>query len=344
MNNASTIENRPIIGVTGATGLLGRRVVCRFIEQGYHVVSYVRQRDQLMYNPRYYSEVQGDLADDCQLEDFVRQIDVCIHLAAHVGHGTYRDYRTVNVEGTQLLCELIAKFNPHCRLVYCSSIATLRYPQWFPWLATKYARSKRQAEMLVKEYAKNKNLKAVTIYPGMIYGPGDRKFVPTIISKLKQGKLFLVGGGEKNAPLIHVDDLAELFYLAAIKREAVGQEYIGVKSGDIGIHRFIEMIAEAVNAPRPRLKIPKWLLQPVAMLWEGLYSLVGVKRLPPISRRIVDVLSINFTKNSAEANTRLGWQPKMDVERGLRQMLSQMELYDAAAGYDARHKSPQVNA
>lgn len=334
--------NRPIVGITGATGLLGQRVVSRFIEQGYHVVGYVRRRAQLEHDPRCYSEVQGTLADACQLEAFIKQVDICIHLAAHVGHGRYREYHAVNVEGTQAICETIAKHNPRCRLVYCSSIATLKYSRAFPWLATKYARSKYRAGQVVQAYVKTRHLNVATIYPGMIYGPGDQRFVPTIVKKLKQGKLFFVSGGEKHAPLVHVDDLAELFYLAAIKEQAIGREYIGVKAERIGMHRFIQMIADEVRAPRPRVTLPKWLLQPVAIALEGVFTLVGLERLPPINRRVVDVLSLCFTENTADANALLGWAPRVEVQQGLRQTLAHMKLLNAKE-YTHRLESQQVN-
>lgn len=325
--------SRKVIGITGVTGTLGRALKTIFLERGYSVIGLVRSTSQTTRAEHGlgYREVVGDVTKPQSLVDFVRPVDVVIHLAAYVGHGSTSDYDAVNVAGTRNLCQAIVHHNPSCRLVHCSSIAVLRIPRLAPFFATAYARSKAAAGKVVALYQETKGLSATTVYPGLIYGPGDTKFLPTVIRRLKKGGVFLVSGGERHAPLIYVSDLCELFFRAATLNEAIGQHYIGTSGEQAGIHDFFAMIADKVGAEKPTRRLPKSVLAPIAYVMENSFRLFKVRSTPPLSQRVVDVLSINFARHTAEANAKLGWRPRVSTEEGLARYLewAKEEMPDA---------------
>lgn len=98
-----------------------------------------------------------------------------------------------------------------------------------------------------------------SVYPGLIYGPGDRKLIPKVIDYLKANKLVLISGGEQHAPLIYIDDLCELFYLTTIKPQAVGQQFIGVGNNAMGIHQFFGLVADDIGATPPKHGLAQYL-------------------------------------------------------------------------------------
>lgn len=298
--------------------MLGCALAEMFTERGYQVLGLVRSAPA---DKPAYRHITGDLTDAQSLALFVAQIDVCVHLAAQVSHGGRQQYKSVNIDGTQKLCDAIRSYNPACRLVNCSSIAALRFNPALPFLATPYARSKFYANRIVERYRRQFDLRTVTISPGLIYGPGDERFLPAVIRRLKQGSVTLVSGGERHAPLIYIDDLAELFFLAATDSRAVGEDYIGVRSETLGIHEFIRQLARQVGAEEPRRILPKSVVFPPALMMEWIYRLSGRGKEPPLSKRAVDILSINFKQTSGDANKRLDWQPAIGMEEGLRRYL-----------------------
>jgi len=311
-------NNKIRIGITGATGGLGRRLTEMAREQGYAVKCLVRTTSKTEKLTAHGLELFiGDVCTESTLIDFIRNVDVCVHLAAHVGTGTRQQYLKANVEGTDNICRAITKYNPNCRLVYCSTISVLRLNPYLKFLSTNYALSKFYAEKKVESYVENQHLKATIIYPGLIYGPQDMNFVPAVINFLKEGKMIFVSGGEKDAPLVYIDDLCELFLIASTKEASIGGKYIGVGNLEIGIHDFVKKIAKKTGNSFPRYTIPKLLILPFAVVMEFFYDLLHIKKTPLLSKRAVDVMSINFTRYAKNISSESGWVPKVTIDHGL---------------------------
>ncbi|HMY40419.1 MAG TPA: NAD-dependent epimerase/dehydratase family protein, partial [Marinagarivorans sp.] len=201
-----------IIGITGATGNLGRRLVQYLLKRlgsNDSIRCLVRSIPTQPLHDARLSFVQGDLNNSHSLEQFATGLDVCVHLASLVSFATAREYHGVNVAGTALLCEMLMRQAPNCRLVHCSSIAVLRRNSRFTWLNTDYANSKFAGDQVVKNYRQQQGLHSNIIYPGLIYGPEDNNFIPTLGRYLKKGVVFFIRGGERHCPAIFIDDLCE---------------------------------------------------------------------------------------------------------------------------------------
>jgi nucleoside-diphosphate-sugar epimerase len=306
------------IGITGCSGVLGNRLVQALSSYGANLSCLVRQNSKVDsikgLNPLL---VNGDITDKESLRDFVKGLDVCIHLAAMVGQGSRKEYNNVNVVGTKNLCESIIENNPNCRFINCSSIAALRIKKWVKPEFTNYAKSKKMADDVVGEVTKKTGLKSTTIYPGLFYGPCDTKFIPSIIKNIQSGKVFFLTGGEKDAPLIFIDDLCDLFVKAVINENAIGKRYIGVGLNEIGIHDFFKILAKKTSCPEPSKVKHKLPYLTAAVILEKIYGLLHLKKSPPITKRMVDILSINFRKEEYGCDNDIGWSPKTNIEQGL---------------------------
>lgn len=327
MTNAITLaeqanSNKSIkIGITGSTGNLGKQLTQYLAAKNFSIRCLIRAQSSA--NSAYVSKAKniepviGDILDRNSLIPFLKDLDVCIHLAALVDHASKNEYLITNVTGTENVCDIILETNRQCRLIYCSTIASLRLNKLFKPANTDYALSKYYAEQKVKDYSQKQGLKTTIIYCGLIYGPGDNKLVPGIIHNLASKRLKLVTGGEKNAPLIYLDDLCELFYQTVITADAVDKKLAGVQKLEIGIHDFIAQLAKQTGYPVPHTKLPKTLLLAIAIIWEALFKLLGIKKSPPLSKRVVDILSINFDAARYNLDTLPEWQPKVSVMEGI---------------------------
>lgn len=313
-----------IIGITGVTGNLGRRMVQYLLARigaADHIRCLVRAIPKQKLSDSRVSYIQGDLSQSHSLEQFASGLDVCVHLASLVSFATAKEYQTVNVAGTALLCEMLMRYAPQCRLVHCSSIAVLRRNQRFTWLNTDYANSKYAGDQVVKNYRLQQGLQANIIYPGLIYGPEDQNFIPTLGRYLKKGVVFFIRGGEQHCPAVFIDDLCELFWQVIAKTPASGRDFIGVGKQEVGVHEFIGELAELMHVHKPSTVVPKWLLMPLAIAMDKLYQLAGKKHAPMISMRSVDLLSINLSPQLVEEFNRDFWAPQMTVHTGLQQSL-----------------------
>jgi nucleoside-diphosphate-sugar epimerase len=311
------------IGITGATGTLGKRLTGKLIDEDNRVITLCRDKESAKLQLESPVEIiEGDITKADTLVPFVSDLDVCIHLAAQVDHADKSHYWEVNVKGTENLCNAIIKVNPKCRLIYCSSIAVLRFRE----MKTNYSLSKAKGEEIVRAMM-NKGLAATIIYSGLIYGPGDDRFIPHIVNGLKKGNIPLVSGGESWAPVIYIDDLCELFIKVSQSEYAKGKSFLGIQQTSAGIHDFIRIIAEQGGYPVPKKKLQKSVLLLIAQVMEWLCSVPFIKGNAPITKRIIDILTINYHPSSFDNENQLGWKPETSMESGISAFLTK-KLYN----------------
>jgi dihydroflavonol-4-reductase len=312
------------IGITGVTGNLGRRLLGYLLarlndsDQIYCLVRDIEKAQAMHLDSAHkIIWIKGEIDNASAVIDFIEHLDICIHLASLVGFASKKDYAQVNKIGTETLCAAIAALNPRCRLIHCSSIAVLRCNTKTLWLNTDYANSKSAADAVVKRYADRHNLHNNIVYPGIIYGPEETNFIPTLSRYLKKGVVFFINGGEQHCPAVYIDDLCELFWQVIVKHPASGQHFIGVGPQEYGIHQFISELATGLNLRAPKLTLPKWLLLPIAIAMEKLYQLFNSTKAPLISKRSVDMLSINLSPELVHQYNQDFWAPKVKMTEGL---------------------------
>lgn len=307
-----------MVGITGGTSGLGKRLTEYLISKGYRVRVLVRKTSQVTDLVKWGVElVYGDINDPASLVGFIKDIDICYHLAAQVALAPGEQPSNVNIVGTQNICDAILKYNLDCRLVYCSSLVVTGIRFYNKFLQSSYAISKYKAEKIVDEYVKKHQLKACIIYPGYIYGQYDRNFMPVVLKILKHGLKFMIKGGEKNAAVVYVDDLCELFYLAGIKDIALGKKYVSVKKSDIGIHGFLKMVAEKMNYPFPQKVYPKVPLLLIALILGEIYKIFGLRSTPKIDVRLIEALSYNPKYFNDNTIRELGWDQQVTISEGI---------------------------
>jgi nucleoside-diphosphate-sugar epimerase len=312
-----------IIGITGGTNGLGKRLVEYLIAKGHQVKVLVRKTSQIDHLIQWGAElVYGDINEPDSLVPLIRDIDICYHIAAQVSGATKEQLFKINVKGTQNICETILKTNPDCRLVYCSSMIVNDIRFYNKFLKSSYAISKYKAENIVSGYIKKQHLKASIISPGYIYGPYDRNFMPSVLKALQYGLKFLIKGGEKNAAVVYVDDLCELFHLAGTKDVALGKKYVGIKKSDIGIHGFLKMVAEKMNYSFPQKVYPKLPLVLIAVILEKIHRIFRIRSTPRINTRLIDALSYQSKYFNENAIRELGWDQRVNIPEGIDKALT----------------------
>ena len=312
------------IGITGCTGNLGKRLVEILIERDIDIVCLIRNTSKINnFNKDKIEFIYGDICNFGILIEFIKKIDVCIHLAALIRHATKKEYYNVNIKGTKNLCKAIVQYNPDCRFIYGSTISTLKVNPFFKFLSSNYAISKYYAEKEVLKYIKKKKLKATIIYPGLIYSPYDNTVLPQIINAIKKGNIKFIKGGESKAPFIYVDELCELFIKSALNEIAIGKRYISVKGLELGIHDIIKIIADKLGYEVSGKIYSKTFFLAIAIFMELFFKIFIKNKKPFINRTVVDVLSINYKnykKRFDDAKKDLNWDQDISKEYFLKKI------------------------
>jgi nucleoside-diphosphate-sugar epimerase len=187
-----------------------------------------------------------------------------------------------------------------------------------------YQRTKVEAELAVVAAFKN-GLPTTIVRPGAIYGEGDLRFLP-LFRAIQRGRFVMIGSGETRLHMVHVDDLVRGMLLAGSRREALGETFLIAGPQAPTLNEITASVAEAVGAPRPRLRIPVWPVYAAAWLCEQLWTRFRLE--PPLHRRRVGFFTHHREFDISKARNMIGYEPRVTVTEGIRRTAA----WYAAAG------------
>jgi nucleoside-diphosphate-sugar epimerase len=201
-------DNQKIACVTGASGMVGRRIVRRLIKDGYRVRALSRRK---YFDDPHVDFFSGGLDDEDTLRSFVFNGHLLFHCAAEL----YDESKMgeVNVIGTERLLRIVEKSDIRY-LCYVSSAGVVGRTHT-KWVDEKtqcnpqnaYERSKWAAEQLVMQGVDGCQI--VVLRPTNVIDeerPGALS-LPMNNFWLNRFKVFLKGG--ECAHIVHADDVAD---------------------------------------------------------------------------------------------------------------------------------------
>jgi len=104
--------------VTGVTGLVGSRLLGRFVETGVDCRALVRAGKQF---PHGATQVQGDLFDEESLKRAVEGVTAIVHLAAVFRTKNQDEVWRANLDGTRNLIAAVKAHAPEARFIMAST-------------------------------------------------------------------------------------------------------------------------------------------------------------------------------------------------------------------------------
>ena len=314
--------------VTGASGFTGSHLARFLVQAGHAVRVLVRSsshRDLLDGLDVEY--VEGDLADGESLRRAVSGTECVYHLAAVYREAKLPDrvYFDINVEGTRRLAEA-ALAEGSVPFIYCSTcgvhgeVADPPVDETAPYNPGDiYQETKVEAEKLLLKMHREQDLKAVILRPVGIYGPGDRRFLK-LFRGVARRHFPMIGKGDVFYHLTHVQDIVSGFARAAEVPSARGNVFILAGARYTTIKELIDLIAREAGVPAPRLRIPSAPMYVAAVACEAVCRPLGIE--PPLYRRRLDFFLKHRAFKIDKARKGLGWEPRIDLEEGIRQTLA----------------------
>lgn len=264
--------------VTGATGLIGKRLVER-LAPGSEVFALVRQAGGELEG---VERIQLDLSQPLDPAALPRTVDAVAHLAQSE---RYRDFPdgamdlfAVNVQSTAALLEYARRAG--ARALVLASTGGSYAPSPDPVaedapLTTPgpYFRSKRMAELLVENYAGELGGAILRFF--FAYGPGGRLLVSRLANRILAGEEIVIDGDSGMAMNpIYVDDAAAAVEAALGLSE---QATINVAGDEVlRVRELVERLAEALGRKariRPGSATPGDLVADTSLM----RSLLGVR-------------------------------------------------------------------
>jgi nucleoside-diphosphate-sugar epimerase len=174
-----------IVLLTGATGLVGSRLLPRLIADGHDCRALLRSEQAL---PAGATPVQGDLGDPATLPAAVQGVDAVVHLAALFRTDDEDAIWKANLDGTRNLLDAVAAHAPGARVVMASTGNVYDQDQTRPGQegdtckpTTAYPASKVAAEALLRD----SGLTWSVLRLPFVYGDGDGHLasMPTLAAR-----------------------------------------------------------------------------------------------------------------------------------------------------------------
>lgn len=307
--------------VTGAGGFAGRNLVSRLLADGDNVRGLIRNgRGTELMNALGAEPSVGDLRNPDSLEDATRGVETVYHIAAEFrrGEATRNQLWETNVDGTRNILHAANRAGVR-RFVHCSTVGVygdVKHPpasegtEFSP--GDDYQESKLAAEEVARQAT---GMTIVVARPAGIYGPGDSRFLK-LFRSIKKRRFVMVGSGETLYQLIYIDDLAEGFVRCANPPATNGSDYILAGEEIVSLNKLVEMIAEVLDVPAPRVHVPFKPVYWAGMVLEYAAKPFGIR--PPLYRRRVDFFRKNRAFSIEKAERELEFHPQVDLSTGLR--------------------------
>lgn len=274
-----------MILLTGATGLIGARVLARLTARREPVRCLVRDPRRLGADRVLVRITLGDLADPSWLRQGLRGVKTVLHLG-----GSERDQPHASVEEIdglavwRLLRAAEAASVEH--LVFVSALGAT------PWHRSRVHRAKALAEEAVATAA----LRTTTLRCSTVYAPGDDR-----LTRLERLALLpavpLTGRGRGRVQPILADDVADCV-LAAMDVPADGAPHHAVF--DLAGPETVtnrELAVLAVRGRRSLIPIPEWALRPALLAHETLTGPAAVATWSEASFRAAGMTTPRGTRD-----------------------------------------------
>jgi len=302
------------VAVTGGAGFIGSHLVDLLLGKGYEVVIIdnfcTGSLKNIDNSAKKLSIVDHDIRVPLRTETF-NDCTIVFHLAAladivpSIERPT--DYMSTNVQGTVNVLEAARACNVK-RVIYTASSTCYGISSRFPTVESDmisptfpYALSKYLGELVFFHWLELYGLGGLSLRLFNVYGPRARTsgnygaVMGVFLAQKIAGKPFtVVGDGNQVRDFTHVSDVAEAFVLAGeskISGEAIN---IGTQNPQ-SINRLVELLGGKIDF------IPKRPGEP--------------------DRTHADI---------GKAMNLLSWKPKVSFESGVKEVLSQINLWEEA--------------
>jgi nucleoside-diphosphate-sugar epimerase len=198
-----------IILITGGTGLVGSRLLRRFVDAGVNCRALVRPGKEV---PGGATRVEGDLLDGDSLRPAVEGVSAIVHLAAVFRTQNEDDIWRANLNGTKNLIAAAEAYAPQARFVMASTGLVYDADASHPGLendATNPKLAYPASKIAAEEELRTSGLNWSILRLAFVYGDGDGHLamVPEVAARFKWHPA-------QTFSLIHQRDVARAIELA----------------------------------------------------------------------------------------------------------------------------------
>ncbi len=222
-----------------------------------------------------------------EIEHVLQGKDILIHTAALTRSRKWDTFQKINVDLTETLLK-ICNDSSIKQFIFLSSQAVAgpavnensgKKEEDSPEPVTMYGKSKLLAEKIIR---KNAKIPWTIIRPVSVYGAGDKDFLE-LFRMVKKHFVFLNSFRVKFYNLIYIDELNDLIEQTINNKTAYNEIFFAANPLRIKNSELHKLIGEAIKSKTITIRIPEFLLFPIASILE-LLSMIFKKSFPVLNR------------------------------------------------------------
>lgn len=309
-----------IVLVTGATGFVGSHIAEALLRAGWSVRCTVRPTSDTRWLEHMRCErVTARVERAAEVDAAVTGAVAVVHAAGLTRARSPREYRRVNVEGTEHITEAAVRAGVR-RLVLVSSLAA-RGPDAgaeetgsAAAPSSAYGRSKLDGERRVADRISGTGTEAVILRPGGVFGPRDTDLLP-LFRMARYGWVPVPAGAGPVQP-VFVTDVATAA-ARALEADAPGIGPYPVAGAEVVTWETVaEGLGHGVGRPVRAVRLPAVLFETAGAGAEAVARLLA--RTPAFDRRRArDLARLRWTCRIDATERALGWRPAVGLADGL---------------------------
>ncbi len=318
------MESKQIAVVTGSNGFVGSHLVDLLIKEGFLVRCIVRKSSDLKWlDGKDIQIIKCGLFYKAGLATELNNADYIYHVAGVVKSKTKEGYYTGNVETTRNLLEVALEQNKNLKRFVIISSQTVTGPspnnkpvneetECAP--LTTYGRSKYDEEKLALSY---KDKLPITICRApAVYGERDTEIF-IYFQNFAKGITTKIGFDKKILNLIHVADLVEGFYLAAMSDRAIGEVYFISSEKFYSWDEINSVTSKVLNKKAIKILLPHFLVYTIAAIAQ-FFSLFSSKAATLNLEKAKDLVQHAWICDTSKAMRDFGYRQNVSIEEGVK--------------------------
>jgi nucleoside-diphosphate-sugar epimerase len=277
--------------VTGGTGYIGSTVALRLKKAGHDVLALVRSKEKgAALQAAGVKLVTGELGNPASYAAGAYGSAAVVHCAMdQSANAVELDKKTVQAARDLLRGQVGATFIYTSGCWVAGETGDAPADESTPTKPLAVVAWRPAHEQAALEMAKD-GIRAVVVRPGIVYGGKGGVTGMLFGSAVKHGATQLIGEGQNHWPLVHIDDLAEL-YVRLVERAPAGSIFNAVDAS----HRTQREIGEAASKAAGK---------------GGAVSVLPIDKARAQMGPFGDALAADQRLSSEKARNELDWRPR----------------------------------
>jgi 2-alkyl-3-oxoalkanoate reductase len=318
--------------LTGGSGFIGKSIVPRLIEEGYHIKALARPAGVANHLKRpEVTLVIGGMRSCEWMTEALKDVDFVVHAAATMA-GNWDDFFQINVKATELLLEESVKRKIK-RFVYISSVSVYQHstmnespvftedsPYENEESTTFYSRSKMEAEKLVWQFNKEQDLPCVVLRPGAVYGPAGNIFPASMGLQIGDTRILLMGDSSSKLPLVYVENVVDAIAKSLEKEELLNGCFNLVEDKSLSRKDYMKVIKEKVSPKASGIPVPMWFMRFMKFSLKSVFGLMGKKA--PLADLNLKMYSTTIKYSNEKWNNIAGPEPYVSFEESIERTMA----------------------